>query len=440
MRGIEAALLVYKDVCENGVFAAETLRRIYGEITPSDRKLAATLVYSSLRRQGLWKHLLAQYSKRDVRGICPVSLGALIVGIAGIIELKYFALPVLVNGIIQSIKARGAEDDAGFVNAILHTVANEAPGYLATLKKSSALRDQALYRGVPGWAAAQWSKDSSIAEAKRLVRAAGIKTYLSLRLSDAADRADWIEAYKSAGGTAWASPWLAGGVRTAANPYPLDLPGWPEGRITPQSESSIFIGEMAAKHYKGGGILDMCCGRGVKTGQLALLLPDAEITAWDISAPRVRAAEREMTRLGVGRGINFRVGDALKLRLKDAPGLILLDAPCSGSGTWGRHPESKWRMTPEMVADNAALQKKLLAKAVSLLAPGGIIAYSTCSTFKEENEKVVASVMADYSGLAEIPIERTQNFMTCGKPYGTAIWPALPWVDGFFAALLTKRK
>lgn len=440
MRGIEAALKIHKEVNDEGAFAAEALRRVYTDISPADRKLTATLVYCSLRREGLWRHLLMHFSKRGVRDIAPITYNALIVGIAGIIELKYFALPVLVNGIIQSIKAGGAEIDAGFVNAILHTVAAEAPKYLATLKKSSALRDQALYWGVPGWAAAQWSKDSSISEAKRLVRAIGMKTYLSLRISDEADRDCWIETYRSGGQAAWTSAWLPNAIRTAANPYPLDLPGYSEGRITPQSESSIFVGETAAKHYKGGTVLDMCCGRGIKTGQFARLLPEAEIEAWDLSAPRVKAAEREMGRLHSGAKVKFRVGDALDLTPEGTPGMVLLDAPCSGSGTWGRHPEGKWRVTPEMVIENAELQSQLLTKAVSVVAPGGVIAYSTCSTFKEENEKVVASVMANFSDLVEIPIERARRFMTRGKPYGTAIWPALPWVDGFYIALLAKRK
>lgn len=440
MRGIEASLKIYRDVNEGGVFAAEALRKIYTEITPSDRKLAAILVYCSLRRQGLWRHLLIQYSKRDIRNIAPVVYNALIVGIAGIIELRHFALPVLVNGIIQSIKAQGAENAAGFVNAILHTIADEAPKYLTTLKKSSALRDQSLYWGVPGWASAQWSKDSSIAEAKRLVRAIGMRTYLSLRVSYETDRLNWIESYKSDRRTAWESPWLNEAIRTAANPYPLDIPGYNEGKITPQSESSIFVGKTVAKCYNGGAILDMCCGRGVKTGQIADLLPNSEIEAWDLSAPRVRTAEQEALRLHVRDRIIFRTGDALCLNPRKQPNLILLDAPCSGSGTWGRHPESKWRMTPEMVTKNTVLQNKLLAKAVSMVAPGGIIAYSTCSIFKEENEKVIASIMANFSDLVEIPIERIQKFMTRGKPWGMTIQPALPWVDGFFMTLLAKRK
>ncbi len=439
MRGIEAALRVYGEVNE-GAFAAEALRKLYTDIAPSDRVLSATLVYCSLRRQGLWKHLLMKYCRRNTKDMSALTHNALIIGIAGIVELKYFALPVLINGLVQAIKSNGEDRDIGLVNAVLHTVADEAKPYLAELKKGSALRDQALYWGIPGWAAAQWSKDMSIPEAKRLVRSSGMKTYLSLRLSAGVDREEWLEEYRASGKKAWASPFLERSVRTAANPYPLDIHGFSEGRVTPQSESSMFVAEAFSRRWKGEPLLDMCCGRGIKTGQLADMMPEAEIEAWDISEGRIRAAEFEMLRMHSRGRVSFQSGNSLELEPKREPKAVLLDAPCTGSGTWGRHPESKWRITPEMVTEAADLQIKLLERAVSLAAPGGIIAYSTCSMFREENEKVVAAVMARHPELNEIPVERTHRLMSKGKPYGTVIWPGLPWVDGFYLALLAKRK
>ena len=439
MRGIEAALQVYGEVSE-GAFAAEALRKLYTDIAPSDRVLAATLVYCSLRRQGLWKHLLMKYCRRNTKDMSQLTHNALMIGIAGIVELKYFALPVLINGLVQAIKSKGDDHDIGLVNAVLHTVADEAKPYLAELKKSSALRDQALYWGIPGWAAAQWSKDMSISEAKHLVKSSGMRTYLSLRLSRGVDREDWLQEYRASGKKAWASPFLERSVRTPANPYPLEIPGFSEGRITPQSESSMFVADAFSRRWKGEPLLDMCCGRGIKTGQLADMMPEAKIEAWDISEGRIKSAEYEMIRMCTGDRVSFYCGDSLSLEPKTEPKAILLDAPCTGSGTWGRHPESKWRITPEMVLDAADLQKKLLDRAVSLVAPGGIVAYSTCSMFREENEKVVASVMARHPELTEVPVERSHKLMSKGKPYGTLIWPGLPWIDGFYLALLVKRK
>ncbi len=439
MRGFEAALTIYGEV-QNGAFASEALRKVYNNIAPADRKLAATLVYCTLRRQSLWKTVLLKYCKRNPRELPPLTMNALMIGIAGIVELKHFALPVLINGLVQAIKNSGETRDIGLVNAVLHTVADESQKFIEGLKKSSALRDQALYWGVPGWAAALWSKELSIPEAKRLVRASGMKTYLSLRLSRGVDRSQYIEEYNASGRKGWASPFLEFSVRTAANPYPVDLPGFGEGRIMPQSESSMLVPELIAKRWKGGRILDMCCGRGVKTGQLADILPEAHIEAWDISEGKIKSARFEMMRMHTEDRVTFKTGDSLSLVPDEAPSAILLDAPCTGSGTWGRHPESKWRCSPEQVQQNSVLQKQLLERAVSLAAPGGIIAYSTCSLFRDENEKVIADVMARHPELIELPAERTAKFMVKGKPYGTTVMPSLPWVDGFYMTLLAKRK
>lgn len=439
MRGIEAALQVYGEVNE-GVFAAEALRKLYTNIAPSDRVLAATLIYCSLRREGLWKHLLMKYCRRNTKDMSELTYNALIIGIAGIVELKYFALPVLVNALVQSIKSRGEDRDIGLVNAVLHTVADEVGPYLKELKKSSALRDQALYWGIPGWAASQWSKDMSISEAKQLVRLSGMRTYLSLRLSRGVDGEEWLQEYRATGKKAWASPFLERSVRTPANPFPPEIPGFSEGRITPQSESSMFVSKAFSRRWKGVPLLDMCCGRGIKTGQLADMFPEAEIEAWDISEGRIKSAEYEMIRMGTRDRVSFYCGDSLKLEPKMDPKAIFVDAPCTGSGTWGRHPDSKWRITPEMVLDAADLQKKLLGRAVSLVAPGGVVGYSTCSMFREENEKVVAAVMAQHPEIIEVPVERNHKLMSKGKPYGTVIWPGLPWIDGFYLALLVKRK
>lgn len=439
MRGLEAALSLYGEV-KDGAFASEALRKVYNNIAPGDRKLAATLLYCTLRRQTLWKTMLLKFCKRNPRGLSELTTNALMIGIAGIMELKYFALPVLVNGLVQAVKNGGEEGNIGLVNAVLHTVADEGQKFVDTLGKSSALRDQALFWGVPGWAAAQWSKELSIPEAKKLVRGVGMKTYLSLRLSSGIDREKYIEEYNASGRKAWASPFLERSVRTAANPYPVDLPGFGEGQIMPQSESSMLVADLLVKRRQEGLVLDMCCGRGVKTGQMADLMPDAKIEAWDLSEGKLKSAKLEMMRMHAEDRVKLKNGDALELTPDEEPAMILLDAPCTGSGTWGRHPESKWRCTPEQIQDNSKLQKQLLERAVTMLKPGGTLAYSTCSLFRDENEKVVADVLAKHPEMVELPVERTAKFMQKGKPYGTTIMPALPWVDGFYIALLSKRK
>ena len=147
MRGLEAALAVYGEV-RGGAFASEALRKVYQEIAPGDRKLAATLLYCTLRRQSLWKTMLIKYCKRGPRELPPLTWNALMIGIAGIVELRHFALPVLINGLVQAAKAAGGATEVGLVNAApppLTPTRRDRP----RLGKSGSSARAGLLKGVP---------------------------------------------------------------------------------------------------------------------------------------------------------------------------------------------------------------------------------------------------------------------------------------------------
>ena len=446
MRGLEATLKLYSEVKDEdqSVFASEALRRVYDDISPNDRPLTATLLYSVLRRETLWKSVLKKYCKRNLTTMNATTRSALMIGVAGIFELKHFALPVLVNGLVGAVKSAGVEEDVPLVNAVLHTVADDGHKLLRYLEKSSELSDLALYHGVPGWAAATWGRELSLPVAKKLVKNLGMKKYLSLRLSPNVDRDEYLKKFNEKENLpAWESPDVACSVRTASNMFPPSLLGFDKGEVMPQSESSMLVPIALAEKLKNLTditVLDMCCGRGVKTAQLAMLLPKAKVFAWDISEGKIHSAERELKRLHVGDRVTLQCGNSLLLKMTDRPDAIMLDAPCSGSGTWARHPDSKWRLEPRDIAENAILQKKLLTRAFSLVKPGGFVLYSTCSLFRDENEEVVADCIAKTTEIVELPLRLKQKFTAPAKPYGTAIYPDLPWVDGFYMALFYKKK
>jgi 16S rRNA (cytosine967-C5)-methyltransferase len=443
MRGIEGALLVLGEV-ENGAFAAESIRKVWENIVPSERGLTTTLVYITLRKLGLWKHLLAKYCKRPAGSLHPKTVSVLLPGIAGVIDLKHFKPGVLVNALVQQVKdikdASGASREPALVNAVLHTVMEQAPAYIDSLMRAPALRDLALACGVPGWVASEWSGDWGMKDAKHLVALSARETYLSLRASPGVDRIKWSEDR----GEFRASPsdCLASSIRVESNPYPPALPGYALGLVTPQGESSMWAVESFLANWSGGRLLDMCAGRGVKSGHILSVREDALVEGWDISQAKVRAAECEMKRLRVSDRAGFVSGNALTIVPKTPPSAILLDAPCSGSGTWGRHPEGKWRMSPEKLKSAARTQSRLFSRAVDLLLPGGIIMYCTCSVFREENEQVVGAVLAKRSDLVELPLRSKgpfREFERRGRPYGTVVFPETPWTDGFYAVLFRKK-
>lgn len=437
MRGIEGALSVLDEVAR-GAYASESLRRVWANVIQTERKLTATLVYCTLRKQGLWKHLLEKYCRRSVASLSSQTAASLVMGIAGVLELEHFNPGVLVNALVgMAKKSRNDQGESALVNAVLRTVMREAPGYIDSLRGSSALLDQALVLGVPGWVATELSKDWGVKDAKALMRLQAAQTLMSLRASPGVDRQAWADAYTPM--NSYPSAIFASSIRIEGNPFPHDLPGYHEGRVTPQSESSIWAVQTFLSHWQGGELLDMCCGRGVKAGHIMSFCPDAWIEGWNISGGQMAAARKEFERLGVAERVKLVQGDALRLTPDRSPEAILLDVPCSGSGTWGRHPEGKWRFSRSKLAASASLQKQLFSRAVELLAPGGIIMYCTCSVFREENEKVTGAVLSSRQDLVELPIRGKIDCLRKGKPYGVLLWPESPWIDGFYAAVFRKR-
>ncbi len=453
IRGVEAALRVLEQSAvltplfeqKNAPlapFISESLRNLHERIVPSERSLAATLAYSVARRRGLWFYLMQKVCKRPVHELDPHLLSVLYVGIAGVLELRHFKRGVLINALLERLKKAGAPaKDVGLANAVLRRTVEMGPLYIDELRASGQLRDFALAQGVPGWVASKWSDEYGVAGAKALLKLATMRTYLSLRVSPGASREECVERLCSDSGVrAWSSPMLESSIRLAQNAYPAALAGYAEGLITPQTESSQLMAEFLNPYWNGGYLLDLCSGRGIKCGQLALMRRDAQIGAFEIDPGKRGAWQKEMRRLGVSDRVSLATGDALMLPAERPVEAVFLDAPCSGSGTWGRHPETKWRCGNESVLQGAQTQLRLLVRALDVVQPGGVVMYCTCSLFREENEKVVAAAISGRGDVVELPIRLKNPLIRKGRPYGMTVWPGLPWVDGFYAAILMKRK
>ncbi len=407
-------------------------------MTPGDLTLASTLVYTALRRQFLWKEIYGRFLKTSPYGIPRLVDDALCIGTAGLLELRNFAPRVLVNALVQHIKEKKDERGARLVNAVLRRVSEEGRKELARLESSGNSKEQALVAGIPPWVMSLW-RNTIGDDAKKLLRMARVRPYSSFRILPEIKIDAILDQAKKNGICCWRSPLLPYSIRLSSTIYPGNFPGYSEGWSTPQSESSLLVGEVMKKVYKGGPVLEMCSGRGVKTGHIARLLPDAPLECVELSKGRVAAAIREMKRLNIKRLPVFSATDALHAEPVRSPALISLDAPCSGSGTWNRHPEGKWRLSSEKLESFALLQRKLLKRAVSLLAPGGIVVYSTCSLLKTENENVVAGILSEDASLVELSFPFFSKHFHRGRPWGVYIWPELPWLDGFYMAVIMKR-
>ncbi len=438
MRGIEAALHVLTDVSK-GRFASESLRRVSNHMTEGDRILASTLIYAVLRRQTLWRKISETFLRHPFDSLSWPTRHALVVGTAGILELKHFSPQVLVSALVDEVKRKGQQNESRIVNAVLHRVEERGHIVMEEIHRSTSFQDKALFGGIPLWVAYQWKDAFGQGEASKLINLFRVRPYASFRVLPQTNIPDLLENLKKNRIYGWPSPLVDYSVRTASFAFPPEIPGFNEGTVTVQSESSMLVAEMVRRLWKEGSILDMCAGRGIKTGQIATLLPSTLIEAWELSKGRSIASKKEMQRLSCARNVTIHQGDSLKMTPRSTPNLVFLDAPCSGSGTWSRHPESKWIFTKEKLEELVLLQKKLLKKAVEIVAQGGIILYSTCSLLRQENEQVIAEILAEDKSLVEMSLPISGRYLRKGRPWGTYIWPQLPWLDGFYMAAILKR-
>lgn len=165
----------------------------------------------------------------------------------------------------------------------------------------------------------------------------------------------------------------------------------------------------------GTTVLDYCAGGGGKS--LALAARGARVTAWDAAPTRMRDLPARATRAGVRITVAGPGGPA---GLFD---LVVTDVPCSGSGTWRRTPDAKWRLSPEDLAQLTRTQAEILARAATHVRPGGTLAYMTCSLLARENEEQVAQFVAQHPGF---------------RPQEAVTWTPLTASDGFFLAKLVR--
>jgi 16S rRNA (cytosine967-C5)-methyltransferase len=234
----------------------------------------------------------------------------------------------------------------------------------------------------------------------------------------------------------WAEKWQGqvlptGSVRVAVS-SPLALNGFQQNCCWVQGASASVPAQLFSD-VKGKKVLDMCAAPGGKTAQL--VCRGAWVTAVDISENRLKRLTENMKRLGLSDKVSVRISDALALDEKELYDAILLDAPCSATGTISHHPEVMFRQTQQDILRLSELQKQMLLKAIRLVKSGGEIVFSTCSLQPEEGDAIVRSV-SDYVQVIRPIQERWQPFLT---EFGSLRFLPSQGYDGFYACIMCKN-
>ncbi len=357
-----------------GGYASELLMARTARLDSRDAGLAAEITLGVLRRQGQLDFLIEHYSSRPIHKVDAEVAIAIRMAIYQIRFLDRIPPYAAVNDSLNLLRGARKLSSIGFANAVLRKVTS----------KDVPIPEE---RAAPAWLLEKWTRDFGTEDAMAIVRASLRVPRLYQHVP--ADREPPM------------------GARTT------DVPGcWEVG--TPGPDYRVQdIGSQAIvpllQLRSGQRYLDVCAAPGNKTAQA--LERTNRVTAIDLSYPRLQVLKPL--------GVALAVADAsVPLPFVGLFDAILVDAPCSGTGTLAHNPEIKWRLTADELPRFAERQRRILTNALACLAPGGRLVYSTCSLEPEENEQVARAV-------AEARIEREVRRMP-GRDPG----------DGFYAAVI----
>jgi 16S rRNA (cytosine967-C5)-methyltransferase len=272
---------------------------------------------------------------------------------------------------------------------------------------------------------------------------------LDLRVNSIkASRAEVLEELAAHRVGAAPTPYSPDAIRLASKPALTNWPAYREGRIEVQDEGSQLIARLLQPR-RGQMVVDFCAGAGGKTLALgALMRSSGRLYAFDVNEKRLAGFGLRLKRSGLSNVHPVVIRNESDIRIKRLNGKcdrVLVDAPCSGSGTLRRNPDLKWRFSESELARVNNVQSSVLRAAARLLKPGGRLVYATCSLLARENQQVVEAFLADHSEYELIPaatvlraqsidVEHAARF----APYFVML-PHLHGTDGFFAAIFERR-
>jgi len=278
---------------------------------------------------------------------------------------------------------------------------------------------------LPGWVEPELSAHLTRNEWPALLERAP----LDLRVNVARADRDAIAASFEGAEATRLSPW---GLRLAPDSRIDQDPAFIDGLVEVQDEGSQLVA-LACQPDNGLRLLDLCAGAGGKSLALAAAAPDAEIVATDTNRLRLAQLGPRAARAGASIATHLLDGgkEARQLAEFGQFDVILVDAPCSGSGTWRRNPEGRWRLTAERLDRLIALQVRLLDLAAPLVRPGGALVYATCSILRREGAEQAGNFLGRHSSWIgqDVPFDGGR-----ADGPGRLLTPAHDATDGFFVA------
>jgi 16S rRNA (cytosine967-C5)-methyltransferase len=430
-------------------------------ISPPDAALATELTLGTLRRlrtlDWLIERLLPSPKDRNLRNATPVErldaevLISLRLGVYQLRFLERVPARAAVSESVELVKRARKLSAAGLVNAVLRRAAEETARGVAidTLVPRDLAPGERLgiLHSHPTWLVERWLGEYGPEKTIALLEADNRAPRISAAVLDPARRADVIRSLEKAGLEVRPGRLLRDAISLSGG-SPSHTAAFERGEIVLLDEASQAVASLLGVQ-RGDSVLDLCAAPGGKTALLATAAgPGAVVVACDLHARRLRTLATLMKRIGVTNVRGVVLDGTEPLPFAEKFQRILVDAPCSGTGTLARHPEIRWRLKPGDFAELRAKQIRLLKNALPLLETGGRLVYSTCSMEAEENERVVKEVLDDVAGfrvrgagaaIAPLLADGVSAQAIAGSDGALNTSPATTQTDGFYAAAIERE-
>ncbi len=406
---------------------SDTTQAALAELEERDRAFTRALAASVLRRLGTLRNIVGTMVERGLPSKAPQVETTLLLGAAQILFLN---VPdhAAVELAVQLARAdKQAAHYTALVNAVLRRMAREGAERLAAL--------DTVMLDTPQWLMTRWIAAYGEPTARAIAAANGCEPALDLTVKS--DPAYWAA---QLGGRVLAT----GSVRTVAPGAVTALPGFAEGAWWVQDAAAAMPARLFG-NVAGLRVADLCAAPGGKAAQLATA--GARVTAVDRAPARISRLRENLGRLQLAADIVCADAEKWQAEPFDA---VLLDPPCSSTGTIRRHPDVPWLKSAADIEKLAGLQRRLIEHAVALTKPGGTIVYCTCSLEPEEGKSIVAGLLARAANVRRAPITASEVFGRDELITGDGDLRTLPChfpdadsrfagIDGFYAARLIKH-
>jgi 16S rRNA (cytosine967-C5)-methyltransferase len=397
-----------------------------GALSERDRALVRMLVATTLRRLGTLRALIDALLESGLPKDAPSIEAALLIGAAQILFLDVPDHAAVDLSVRLASEDRAGKRYSGLVNAVLRRLAREGRERLSGLDPAKL--------DTPGWLIERWQRSYGATTAAAIAAAHAIEPLLDLTVKQ--DGALWAERF---GGRLLPT----GSVRVFSHGPVAALPGFDEGEWWVQDTAASLPARLLGP-VEGISVADLCAAPGGKTAQLAAA--GARVVAVERSAARMERLAANLARLRLS--AEMVVADATEWCAGPFDA-VLIDAPCSATGTIRRHPDVPWQKRPEDLVALAGLQTRLLDRAAELTRPGGLMVYATCSLEPEESEQQIESFLARRPDFARSPVSPQEvggieafvsaagdlRTLPCHLPDPD---PRMSGCDGFFAARLRR--